>query len=160
MHKWHGRIWAQVVLICLLIASPLLYADQFTSLTNMWYQGAKSNVTQYGEQRLAMNTNDIVGLVLGLESDLSFSNDGRLSNSIERVLSVGRTISTPNFSNEYNRLRGSLLDMLEYLPSYPVSELEADRAKALIPHKPMNFQRTLSALHDDGWLTEPTQSTE
>ena len=46
--------------------------DNFVLVTNLWYQGSKSNVLAIAEQRLAANPNDLAGLVLKMEYDFSF----------------------------------------------------------------------------------------
>ena len=62
--------------------------DNFSVVTNLWYNGYKSNVLAMAEQRLAANSNDLAGLVMMMEYNLEYSNDSCLSNDIFRVLSV------------------------------------------------------------------------
>ncbi|MDD2600148.1 MAG: hypothetical protein PHO37_13140 [Kiritimatiellae bacterium] len=39
----------------------------YTNVTNLWYQGYKTNVFAIANERLAQNTNDIAGLILKAE---------------------------------------------------------------------------------------------
>ena len=39
----------------------------YANVTNLWYQGYKSNVLNIANARLAANTNDIAGLILKAE---------------------------------------------------------------------------------------------
>jgi hypothetical protein len=40
----------------------------YSNVTNLWYQGSKSNVLEIANARLAQNTNDIAGLILKCKS--------------------------------------------------------------------------------------------
>ena len=73
-------------------------ADLYSTVTNLWWNGPKTNLLALAEQRLAADTNDIVGIVLKTEYDISFSRASVLSNSFRRVLSVGAGVRTPAFS--------------------------------------------------------------
>ena len=81
-----------------LIATAHVVADapslgDFTTVTNLWYEGHKSNVLAIAEQRLAANSNDLAGLILKMEYDLEFMNVSNYSNGIIRVLEVSRSIT-------------------------------------------------------------------
>ena len=55
-----------------IMAEP--YLGDFVTVTNLWYEGHKSNVLAMADQRLAVNSNDLAGLVLRMEYDFSFVN--------------------------------------------------------------------------------------
>lgn len=59
-----------------------LTADSFVLVTNLWYQGYKTNVLAIAEERLNANSNDLAGLVLKMEYDFAFMNASCISNDI------------------------------------------------------------------------------
>lgn len=131
--------------------SPL--PGSFTLVTNLWYQGYKTNVLAIAEERLLVNSNDVAGLVLRMEYDLEFSNVDLFSNNIIRVLSAAGDITNQVFRSNYPKMESSLTHFLHFLAnSSPPSSLNIDneKAKAAIIHKRMIYERYLKWLHDDG----------
>ena len=127
--------------------------DNFSVVTNLWYNGYKSNVLAIAEQRLAVNSNDLAGLILKMEFNLATNNVECFSNDIFSVLELLPHVSGENIRLEIPRLQSDLLATLsfladEYRPTH--EEIELDRAKFLIIHKPMTYEIPLKALHDDG----------
>ena len=129
--------------------------DNFALVTNLWYQGYKTNVLAIAEQRLAANSNDLAGLVLKMEYDFSFLNFSNISNNMLAVVHAVQAISNDNshvFSNAHeitNELTSVLLLLRDVYRPTP-AEVEQDRAKAFLPHKRMTFEDYLKWLHDDG----------
>ena len=81
-----------------LVATAHVVADvpplgDFTTVTNLWYEGHKSNVLAIAEQRLAANSNDLAGLILRMEYNLAFSNNSCLSNDAMSVISVASNMT-------------------------------------------------------------------
>jgi hypothetical protein len=72
--------------------------DNFSVVTNLWYEGHKSDVLAIGEQRLAANSNDMAGIIIRMEYDLSFMNAENYSNGILRALEVSQTITNEHFA--------------------------------------------------------------
>ena len=127
--------------------------NNFVLVTNLWYQGDKSNVMAMAEQRLAANSNDLAGLVLKMEFDLEFSNDSSLSNNVIRLLSAAEAVTNLFMHTDYPRMRKNLNWFLNLLAEeyHPTSaELEEEKAKAFIIHKRMTYECYLKWLHDDG----------
>lgn len=127
--------------------------DNFSLVTNLWYEGHKSNVLAIAEQRLAANSNDLAGLILKMEYNLEFCNDACFSNDISRVLTAAGTVTNGVFRKNYPTMEMDLAFFLFFLANAPrpsPAELEADKAKALIIHKPMTCEDYLKWLHDDG----------
>ena len=120
--------------------------DYFTLVTNLWWNGHKTEVLQIAEQRLAANSNDIVGLLLALEYDVEFINLQQISNSVKEVIESGSIISTPNFSRRYFHMKTDLEEFLDVVAIYPMDEYEADRAKAFLHGKRMLFDEDLLAV--------------
>ena len=75
--------------------------DNFSVVTNLWYNGYKSNVLAIAEQRLAANSNDLAGLILKMEYNLEFCNDACFSNDIFRILTAAGTITNGMFRQNY-----------------------------------------------------------
>ena len=128
--------------------------DNFSVVTNLWYEGRKSDVLAIGEQRLAVNSNDMAGIIIRMEYDLSFMNVENYSNGILRALEVSHTITNEHFAKGKFFFEAALLDFLDYVAQrrrqYSPEEEARERAKAAIVHKPMTYEIPLKALHDDG----------
>ena len=126
----------------------------FTNITNLWFQGHKSNVLAIAEERLRANNDDAVGLLLRLEYDIEFLNVERLSNSVLRVKSVFAPIETQNLSF----WKPVFMETLDYLLDVQTTtnfyaRLDVDRAKAALPEKHMLFDDEVRALCLDGLVT-------
>ena len=133
--------------------------DNFTLVTNLWYEGHKTNVLAMAEERLNANSNDLAGLVVRFNYDLEFSNRANYSNDIARILDV---LHTSQFSSLTNRvlltsttlLQDALGDFLDYMASTqsqlsPAEELN-DRQKSSVNQKPLADESFLKALSDNG----------
>ena len=135
----------------LLLAEPPTF---FSNVTNLWFQGHKSNVLAIVQERLACNSNDIAGAILKMEYDLEFLNLNEISNSIIRVDNILREVHTPNLINEQERFPFFLDKILTLFTNQEMyADLEADMAKAFLPEKRMAFERMLSAVCLDGLIT-------
>ena len=138
------------------VETPLFAQTNFYSnVTNLWYQGYKSNVLSLAEARLLQNTNDIAGLILKAEYDLEFLELTSISNSYERVIQVGDTITTTNFVKRFVVERQEYLDFLELFKNEPIPEnrLNEEKAKANINHKELPTG-LLKALEKDGYFNQ------
>ena len=127
--------------------------DNFTLVTNLWFNGYKSNVLAMAEERIAINSNDLAGLVLKMEYDFAFMNASCISNDIFSVIARAGTITNTTVKSHYAEMKSFLESFLSYLEEdyHPtLAEIEADRAKALLIHKQMTHERYLKWLHDDG----------
>ena len=124
-----------------------------TNVTNLWYQGHKSNVLTLAETRLAQNTNDIAGLILKMKYHIAFCMLSETSNSVLRVIHVGETIQTPNFAAKFPDIREGLLFMLDAIKECPLSpaELILEQAKGNINGKPLRSD-LFDALQKDGYF--------
>ena len=125
------------------------------NVTNLWWQGRMSNVLAIAEQRLACNSNDIAGLILKVECNVNFVNLDAISNSVQRAVNCGKTITTPMFSPLYPFFKYCMEDLLDFPFSdyYTADKIEEDRAKALLPRKTMLFEDDLFAVCIDGLVT-------
>ena len=147
----------KVLLTMALFTSGFLFAGDlafFHNVTNLWFQGHKSNVLSIAQERLACNSNDIAGAILKMEFDLEYLNLNEISNSIIRVDNILREVHTPNLIYEQDRFPFFLDKILTLFTNQEMyADLEADRAKALLPEKRMAFERMLSAVCLDGLVT-------
>ena len=135
----------------LLADEPCL--GDFVTVTNLWYEGHKTNVLAIAEQRLAANSNDLAGLVLVMEYNLEYSNDSCLSNDIFRVLSVASHVTNGNMCAKFMEIKTDLEDFLDFLKEdyHPTeTELLEEKAKANFIHKHMTYERYLTWLNEDG----------
>lgn len=125
----------------------------FTNVTNLWWTGHKSNVLEMANARLAVNSNDIAGLILKAEYDLEFLEMDTISNSFQRVIQIGDTITTTNFVKRFKRERSDYVDILDWLKDDPIpaNELPAEKAKGNIIHKELSTG-LLEALQKDGYF--------
>jgi hypothetical protein len=121
-------------------------------VSGLWLAGHKSNVLAIANARLAQNTNDIAGLLLKMEYEEEFLQLSQVSNTIDRVIQVGGTITLPKFSTQYPFLTDSLIYMKNLIPLYPQDELLADQGKEVITGKPLSVKPFLQALQDDDYF--------
>lgn len=130
--------------------------DFFTNVTNLWYQGRKSNVLAIAEQRLVHNGNDMAGLLLKMEYDLEFEFDDLLgvSNSIQRVIDGFKTINTPLCVSNRPCLNMVLQDLRSLVfDSAMYDDVASDKAKANLPGKKLLFEEALLNICLDGLAT-------
>ena len=121
-------------------------------MTNLWYQGYKSNVLEIAEQRLNINTNDIAGLILKFDFELAFLELSSISNTAQRVLDVAPMITTTNFANVFSSCTNNIHVILDFIPCYTPDKLAIDKPKAFIPYKPLLSSKYIKALQDDGYF--------
>ena len=98
------------LLAAALVAFPVLAQTNFyNQVSQMWLAGQKAQVYSIATNRLAANTNDIAGLVLKMEYELAFVDLGNLTNTMQKVVSIGSSINTTNFAQIFPQLQGCLL---------------------------------------------------
>jgi len=127
----------------------------YTNVTNLWYQGYKTNVLAIANARLAANSNDIAGLILKAEYNLAFYEVGDLSNAYLRVIQVGDTITTTNFMSHYQKTsRQSILWTLDDIAENPITpqEIQTEKPKALLKRKDLAHEYLIEALLKDGYF--------
>ena len=145
-----------ITLMLTVIGGNAIFAQTnfYTNVTNLWYQGYKSNVLEIAEQRLNVNSNDIAGLVLKAEFHFAFLDVSAISNAYLRVLEIGDTITTTNFVKRYQESsRERILGILDDFKENPVTvqELQVDKPKAFIKEKPLPAS-LIEALQKDGYF--------
>ena len=144
--------------IIVLIALPMLLhaeafgQDLFSTITNLWWEGPKTNLITIAEDRLALDTNDIVGAVLKMECDTAFGDGNSFSNSFWRFIRSGRAVKTPAFRCWYPFESLNLAVVLESMPSLSTNEWLAEREKGMAIHREMTMKESWNALGTDGWL--------
>jgi hypothetical protein len=144
--------WTMLLILATCVCSVQAQTNFYTTVTNSWYQGDKSNVFVMAESRLAQNTNDIAGLILKLECQFAWLDLAQLSNSVLRVIQVGDTITSTNFVQKFQIERQELLDDLELLKTYPTPEgLPTERQKGNISQKELPTF-LFDALYKDGYF--------
>jgi len=134
----------------------LAQTNFYTNVTNLWYQGYKTNVLDIANTRLAKNTNDMAGLILKAEYHLEFYNVGDISNSYLRVIQVGDTITTTHFVKDWQEKmsKASFLGILDDFAENPVTpqEIQKEKPKSLLKFKRMTHDSLIEALQKDGYF--------
>ena len=82
--------------------------NSFVLVTNLWYQGYKTNVLAIADERLMADSNDIAGLVLKMEYNLAFSNESCMSNDIFSVIASAGTITNTTVKSHYAEMKSFL----------------------------------------------------
>ena len=72
---------AAIILALPAFALAVPSADNYHAVTNDWHKGNWTNVYELAQQRLAANTNDIVGAYIMKDYDIMFSDFTAMSNS-------------------------------------------------------------------------------
>lgn len=138
------------------VVAGLAQTNFYTNVTNLWYQGYKSNVLAIANARLAANSNDIAGLILKAEYHLEFCEETALSNAFLRIIQVGDTITTTNFVKSWQDVgaRQNHLDILDHMAEAPLTpqQIQEERLKGLINGKPLLSAFLIEALQKDGHL--------
>ena len=134
----------------------LAQTDFYTNITNLWYQGgeSRSNVLAIANARLAVNTNDIAGLILKANYHFTFLENGAVSNAYLHAIQVGDTITTTNFVKRWQEFsRESFLRILDIIAEYPLTpqQIQSEKHKALLP-KPLPSAKLIEALQKDGYF--------
>jgi len=131
----------------------LAQTDFYANVTNLWYQGNKTNVLAIANARLAQNSNDIAGLILKAEYHFAHLDVSEISNAYLRVIQEGDTITTTNFVSRFVKERQYIMDILADFSENPVTpdELLLDKPKANINQKEMPT-RLIEALQKDGYF--------
>ena len=130
----------------------------YANVTNLWYKGGeyRTNVLTIANARLAVNTNDIAGLILKANYDLEFVETGTISNSYLRVIQVGDTITTTNFVKcwQEGQSRQYILELLDVIAEIPLTpqQIQDGKNKALLPRKPLPDADLIEALQKDGYF--------
>lgn len=127
--------------------------DNFTLVTNLWWNGHKTEVLQIAEQRLAANSNDLAGLFLKLEYAAAFSDVTSISNSIGILSGLLHYASTTNFLHHVPILQMDFSEFRRLLESGQGPSPEdicADEIKGSRANVHFTYEPALKALHDDG----------
>ena len=144
----------QIMFALMLLSFPAnaKASPYFDNITNLWYQAHHSNVLAIANQRIAVNSNDLAGVILKASWDFEFSNASILSNSLNRLIMVGRMCHSPSFTNEFVITTEDVACTLQGLSLETPSQLADDVAKRGLPGKQMHFMEELKALDDDGYF--------
>ena len=134
--------------------TSLAQTNFYTNVTNLWYQGYKTNVLAIANARLAANSNDIAGLILKAEYHLAFCENAALSNAYLRVIQRADSITTTNFVKCWQEEGGrqDYLDTLDYMAENPLTpqQIQEESLKGFINEKPLPDAYLIEALQKDG----------
>lgn len=129
----------------------------YTNVTNDWLQGRQTNALARAEQRLAINTNDLPALVVKASYDYDFGDAAAVSNSLTRLLTLGKNVSAPAFASRFPVLQMmGEITLATVATEDPVKAL-ADQAKVSGPGHFPRFYFALRALEESNLIAEPLQ---
>ncbi|MDA3798138.1 MAG: hypothetical protein PF692_03550 [Kiritimatiellae bacterium] len=148
------KYYTKLIMLAVFMVANFAYSQtNFTeNVSKMWLNGQKAEVYTIATNRLAINTNDMAGLMLKMEYEFTFLVIDDLTNTIERVTTVGNTICSTNFVAIYTNVQKDVAFIKTMVNNYPLSpaELAEDRIKGAITNKPLACQNVLIALKQDG----------
>lgn len=143
---------SMILVLLVLIVRGTIASDYFSNVTNLWFQGYHTNVLQIADMRLSSNTNDIAGLLMKASWNSVYGSVDEMSNSLMRVVSVGGSVLTPSFINEFAVFRIDALCTLEYLSVCTAEQREEDRSKGAVVGREIPYADELRALDEDGYF--------
>ena len=153
-------IVASMLSAAALSASAAPTANDFHSVTNDWWNGHYTNVCELAQQRLAADTNDLVGAHIMWEYDICFSDFAAMSNSTLRLMRVADAVTLPAYTNRYQRLRGGYEHYLTtVIPSFPAGHQQPSPA-GYPAEWPMVSSKYLEIIWDNGLWSQSPQQTE
>lgn len=126
--------------------------ELYETVTNLWWNGPKTNIFAIADARLLTNTNDPAGVVLRMEGDFAFGFGSDISNAVNRFLSVGAQIQTPAFRVQFPYEAFNVSVLLDTMPSFTAAEWEQEHEYGAVLHKNMMFKTIWNSLENDGWL--------
>ena len=141
-----------VFLVTFAIAAAAHSSTTFDTFTNLWYTAQHSTVLDLANQRLAVNSNDLAGVLMKASWDFEFLEPAALSNTLTRVIQIGNTCHTPAFTNIFEITKIDAYCLLEDFALAPPEERIADQAKRGLPGKLPHYLEELKALDDDGYF--------
>ena len=145
------RIIASIVLAVTATVGAVPTTNTYVSVTNDWYNGNWSNVYELAQARFSANSNDLVAATIMVDYDVLFSDFHAMSNSIIRLTNIAHNVSLPAYTNIYQKLRpGWEFFLDEFLPRQTEVNLQDQRTKSYIIHKPMSSDFILDILWQNG----------
>ena len=150
-----NRLIIACVALSLLLPVEAFGEDLYTTVTNLWWEGPKTNLIAVADNRLTQDANDIVGAVLKMECDTAFGDGNSFSNSFWRFVRSGRNVMTSSFRCWYPLESLNLAVVLESMPSLSTAEWSAEMEKGMAVHREMTMTESWNALRKDGWLQTP-----
>ena len=138
----------------LFFAAGATASPYFDNITNLWFTAQHTNVLAIADQRLAANTNDVVGCLLRASYDFVYADAPAQSNSLDRLLSVYRSVSTPAYQQACLYLEADVAGIKRWLshetPAQHAETIEKGSRPGRLPH----YFRQLKALDDDGYFND------
>jgi hypothetical protein len=142
------------ILILIVLYTSIVYGkDQSCDeISKIWLYGNKIDVLNIANKRLQKTPNDIVGLLIKMEYELAFLQLDQAKDTIDKIIVVGTTIKTKNFSKNYTKFKNEILFIKDSMNNYPKDKFIADKKKGNIKGKPFPHMYILMALQEDGFF--------
>ena len=142
------------VIVVVSLATACWAAGPFSAgIANLWLRGDKTRVLQIAEQRLARNSEDMVGLLLKHEYQETFLLVPEIYTTLDQVDAAARRISSPHFAKLRSLVLASTESNRRVLARLSPEQLDAERPKGAVPNKPLASIELIEALEADGYVT-------
>ena len=124
----------------------------YEQVKTMWFNGNKQGVLDIANQRLAVNSNDIAGLLLRCEYEGENLLFDAATNTMARIIELIPTFNGTNFAAEIPWLEEDYEVMKIIITNYPPEEYLSDLAKTNALGKTMACDDYIKALQADGYF--------
>jgi len=146
-------------LFLILLFFPMFsYAEENQSicirLNQYLIDGNPDGLLNEANQRLAVNENDIAGLLLKMEYELLLMKLEDLNNTCDKILTVGENIESQEFKKVYPLLVKQINSIKSLIPNILVDNIDSERQKAYTSKPKLIMIPYLEACEKDGLLTE------
>jgi hypothetical protein len=128
-------------------ANQKLFSEDISS---MWLQGKKQEVLKIAIQRLAKNEKDLSALLLKMDYEVAFLEIDNLAKTIDRVLFLSKSITTPKFGEKRSLLEADIEIIKQLIPKITKEMIAQEKHKGDIPNKPLPSLIIIQALEADG----------
>lgn len=139
-------------IVILALAFNASASAYFDNLTNLWYTAQHTNVLAIANQRLSVNTNDVAGWFIRASYDFVYADAATQSNSLDRVLAVYPSISTPAYLQSCIFLDADIAGIKRWLSHETPAQHAETLLKGSRPGRLPHYIRQLKALDDDGYF--------
>lgn len=142
-----------IVVFMLALNSAVCAADTLHELEKMWRDGQADAVLALARDRLSRNPEDLPGLLLVLNYEVSFFQSKQAVNDvIERTIAAGACVQGRTFKDIYPKLVGALRYLQKSIGSISEEQLRKESARPGVKGKMLGNKIFLDALERDGLL--------
>lgn len=125
-----------------------------TAIAKLWKNAEKKQVMKIGNQILQKDSQNIIGLLIKMEYEISYLEFNKLEktmNSIQKNINEGR-YSSKNLKKQIPLLKKTIQVLSTAIKKYPQEEREIDLKKANLKGKDLSCINIIKAAEEDGLL--------